>query len=251
MKYDGKNLQQALAAEYVLGTLTGPARRRFAKLLKTKPALVNEVGYWEKRLAGFNAHIAPVTPRERVWAHLDRAINASAVSALTAKPSGALAQNLWRGWALAASVAAAYFGYNLNLLQNQAPQIVEKLVPFEKIVQVPVEQPMPYMAVLQPGGDSKFTLALSPEKGLIRVSIAGKAAVDYRKNSLELWVIGDDAKPHSLGVLPEAGEGDMPMPKGVAMPVKPTLAVSLEPRGGSTTGLPTGPVITTGTALRL
>ena len=56
---------------------------------------------------------------------------------------------------------------------------------------------------------------------------------------LELWsLMRDDARPRSLGVLPMEGRR-----------MKATLApgtrllVSLEPKGGSPTGQPTGPVL--------
>ena len=46
------------------------------------------------------------------------------------------------------------------------------------------------------------------------------------------------------------GEGDLPMPRGLSIPAKPTLAVSREPAGGSPTGSPTGPGIIVAPAQR-
>ena len=43
-------LADRLAAEYVLGTLTGGARRRFDALLPAHPALRRAVAGWETRL---------------------------------------------------------------------------------------------------------------------------------------------------------------------------------------------------------
>jgi anti-sigma-K factor RskA len=54
--------------------------------------------------------------------------------------------------------------------------------------------------------------------------------------------------PRSLGLIPASGIGRvrLPVPAGTALQNIPALAVSLEPAGGSPTGLPTGPVLYTG-----
>lgn len=58
----------------------------------------------------------------------------------------------------------------------------------------------------------------------------------------ELWLIDGDAAPVSLGVL-DGQSVRRPMVNIVAGML---LAVSLEPKGGSTTGAPSGPVLVTG-----
>lgn len=246
MKYENAKLRQMLAAEYVLGTLRGRARARFSRLLAADGALRKEVQFWEQRLVGFALRLKPQPPRAVVWAEIDRIINSNKVSSLpvrTPAPSNALLKT----WAVAASVTSIALGWQLWQQVNAPPQIVE----VEKIVRVEVPQPMPYVAVLTPGGDLKFVLALSPDKGQIKVAVVGqKAPVDLLQRSLELWVLDEAGKPHSLGVLPESGEAQMPMPKGTPMPKSPTLAISDEPKGGSTTGLPTGPVLTAAPALQ-
>ena len=40
-----------LAREYALGTLAGPARRRFERVLQHSPAATLAVGVWQERLA--------------------------------------------------------------------------------------------------------------------------------------------------------------------------------------------------------
>lgn len=245
MKYENARLRQMLAAEYVLGTLRGRARARFERLFRGNPAIAAEVHYWEQRLTGLGLRLKPQAPRELVWAEIDRRINAG--RKVAGLPAGGRAStvNLWRVWAVAASVACLGLGLKLWQQISAEPQLIE--VP--KIITVQV--PMPYVAILQPGGDVKFVLALSPEKSTIKVAVSGsKPPVDYLKRSLELWVLDEGGTPHSLGVMPESGEAEMPMPKGVPMPKSPTLAISDEPKGGSTTGLPTGPVLTAGPAIR-
>jgi anti-sigma-K factor RskA len=64
--------------------------------------------------------------------------------------------------------------------------------------------------------------------------------------SFELWALPDSgAAPMSLGVLPDAGmqEHSLSVAQQQALAGASKVAVSLEPRGGSPTGAPTGPVL--------
>jgi anti-sigma-K factor RskA len=67
--------------------------------------------------------------------------------------------------------------------------------------------------------------------------------------AFELWAIPANAKrPEPLGVIPPSGTLRI---AALARPIGEgaTLAISIEPQGGSPTGQPTGPVVFTG-ALR-
>ena len=70
---------------------------------------------------------------------------------------------------------------------------------------------------------------------------------------LELWMLPDGQPPRSLGVLPAGGIARVPLvgPSDAALADIPALAVSLEPAGGSPTGLPTGPVLYSGRIERM
>jgi anti-sigma-K factor RskA len=71
------------------------------------------------------------------------------------------------------------------------------------------------------------------------------------RHSHELWVIPAGGKPRSLGVMPDARQTHMQLADALAelMQEGATVAISVEPRGGSPTGSPTGPVVASG-ALR-
>ena len=58
----------------------------------------------------------------------------------------------------------------------------------------------------------------------------------------------DDGVPRSLGVLSGTGSGELTIQQPVQQLIQDgaTLAVSLEPAGGSPAGAPTGPVIASG-----
>lgn len=235
MKYQGAKLRQMLAAEYVLGTLHGPARRRFARLMRTDAQLAAEVHYWEQRLAQFNHNITPATPRELVWAAINHHINKTTVAPIR---SSNKSLNLWRGWAAISTAASIILGFSLWQEMQKPPQVVTQTQLVR--VEVPVQVAMPFVAVLQPGKtDAMWKVSIYPERGLIKVTAAGQYKMDENAHSLELWVVSADG-PHSLGLLPITGSGEMPMPKDLAMPGDmATLAVSMEPQGGSPTGKPT------------
>jgi len=61
-----------LAREYALGTLAGPARRRFERLMRHAPSAARAVGAWQERLGGLAGAVPPLQPSESVWRGLER-----------------------------------------------------------------------------------------------------------------------------------------------------------------------------------
>ncbi len=56
-----------LAREYALGTLAGPARRRFERVLQSSPAASMAVDVWRQRLAVLDLSTVPKQPPEASW----------------------------------------------------------------------------------------------------------------------------------------------------------------------------------------
>ncbi|HEX4870709.1 MAG TPA: anti-sigma factor [Nevskiaceae bacterium] len=243
-------LQRLLAAEFVLGTLRGAARRRFERELARSPALRAEVRFWETRFAEMALRqISPVAPRELVWTALDLATQRPAAALPVTRPAGLL---FWRSWAVAASVAALALGLAWDAERRKPPV---QLPPEIVRVEVPVPQPVPvaYVALLQaPQSGAQWTISVLPGQKLMRVSAAAQAFPLDQQHSLELWGIGPAGTPVSIGVLPLDGRHEMALPEALAAAIERslTLAVSLEPQGGSPTGAPTGPVLLTAPTVR-
>lgn len=244
MNYADPKLRRALAAEYVLGTLTGAARRRFERLCAAADGAewVAERRFWEQRLAMLDNNLQPQSPPETVWIGLQRCIanDAGKVVPLHTTPVVAPRNRLLQSWAVLATAASVVLAVLLVQVYQRPPVTV---------VQQQAGVAMPYVAALNlPKAPMHFTLALSPERGMMTVAASGS----YPKlgaHSLELWWISPKG-PVALGVLPTHGEGQLPLPKGLPTQGQMTLAISLEPVGGSPTGQPTGPVLISGTALR-
>jgi anti-sigma-K factor RskA len=92
--------------------------------------------------------------------------------------------------------------------------------------------------------DAQPALKIEAHEDYLKVEPLTFATVEPGR-SLELWAITADGKPISLGVIPADGSGKIELSEVQKVLItKPiALAVSLEPKGGSPTGQPTGPVL--------
>jgi len=78
---------------------------------------------------------------------------------------------------------------------------------------------------------------------------------DFTANVLEVWLVAPDGAPRALGIFPSERPGTttalfLPHDTAEAL-ARAELAVSLEPKGGSTTGQPSGPVLFNGRLIRV
>lgn len=208
-----RDFDSALAAEYALGTLRGAARQRFAARLLQEPALAAEVSRWQSALAELDRNVAPVTPPEAVWQRISGALPADKTQA---------PRWPWLGWVLAASFAGV-------LLYTQ------------------VSAPPPPQAIAVLNGahqQGAWVVSLNPDKTALSVQ-AVNASDAQPDRSLQLWLILPGEKPLSLGVIDASDRRQIAVSEKQLARL-PTLAISLEPRGGSPTGQPTGPVLYSG-----
>ena len=74
MKHDQPELIDALASEYVLGTLRGAARRRFERWLSAEWHIASRVRTWEGRLIPLALGLPPITPSQGVWERIEERI---------------------------------------------------------------------------------------------------------------------------------------------------------------------------------
>jgi len=105
-----------------------------------------------------------------------------------------------------------------------------------------------YVAVLSDARTQKPALLVSAGRwsSALRVKTLDPA-IHAGGASLELWALPKGGKPKSLGVLSGARAVlQLGASADRSLADVPMLAVSLEPTGGSPTGLPTGPVIAAG-----
>jgi anti-sigma-K factor RskA len=248
MRYrDKPELQDRLAAEYVLGTLRGRARSRFESWTRADAALRRRVESWQARLNPLTDAVAPIRPSPRVWKAIEARIGAnSAAAGGLARPSGfweSLA--FWRATGLVASGMAAAL---LVTVAVQKPQVVE--VPVERVVEVPSKQMQPaYVAALRDDAGKVVFIAYanreSNELWFKRVDMANPSG----DMGYELWGLPTEpgGKPRSLGMIPKGEKGTIRLATAAdqALGDMPELAITMEPAKGSG-GTATGPLIAKG-----
>jgi anti-sigma-K factor RskA len=225
---------RALAAELVLGLLDADEHAAAGARLLTDRAFAVEVAYWQAWLMPL-VHGAPdVAPPDTLEPRVMAAIS-SGVPGATARRSG------WRGLAFAAVAAAAAVALLLGPLHAPAP-----VPPPRGAVPAPLLAALAVPADQQAAGRGALAAAVDAGAGVVRVSPVG--AVPSRR-AAELWAIGaDGAAPVSLGLLAANGSTRIAVPVAARSLLRAgtTLAVSIEPVGGSRTGAPTGPVVAAG-----
>jgi len=74
MKRDEPENLDLLAAEYVIGTLWGPARRNFDRRRARDPFVDRRVRAWEDRLAQLSLRLKPVVSSPGVWPAIEHRI---------------------------------------------------------------------------------------------------------------------------------------------------------------------------------
>jgi len=218
-----------LAAEEALRLLTGADHAAAA----TDPNFADDVARWRGRLAPLAAEVDSVAPPAGVWARIEAAIISPQSNVVILKQR----LNVWRGIAGGATALAATLA-GVLLLQPRAaapPAIVQ-----------PAGTPM--VAML---GDEqkqmKVMASWDPAGRQLVLVVAGDMPADPA-HAHELWVIPAGGKPRSLGTMGGAKQSHMRLADALAtlMENGATVAISVEPPGGSPTGSPTGPVIASG-----
>ena len=216
MNYQNPKLQHLLAAEYVLGTLQGKARKRFEYLLITHTGLRREVAHWEARLAHLN-DIAPVTPPTKVWSRLEKAI--------TPEPKARAHLLLWKSLSTGLLLASLWLSSMLLVPKPISPFTTD------------------YVSIINnPSDEALWIVKIDKASQEIQLEALNIPAIDSNKD-YQLWLIpADTGTPESMGLLPRKGLIKT-MLSVDSISASTVIAVSLEPKGGSKTGLPTGPVL--------
>jgi anti-sigma-K factor RskA len=213
------------AAEYVLGVLDAGERRAAERRIATDAVFAREVAFWEAKLGGLADTVAPVTPPAGGWGRIETALASEEASARRGVWNNLA---LWRGLALAMGTLAAACIAALIYVGTVAP-------------------PAPLLARLDAeSGQAGFVAAVSPGGTTLTIVPASLLTADQK--SMELWLIPDGEKPHSLGLIDPDRPVTVTVPESLLPKISSNavLAVSLEPPGGSPTGQPTGPVIANG-----
>ena len=254
-----------LAASYALGTLRAGARRRFETLSRENATVRAAALVWQGRLSGMTELQQSILPAPAVWTRIQNMVQAdrdALAMQLARQPGqhvnadgtlswlGNLWQGLWvwRGAAAAgalATVLAVVTGFSLRDQLDIRGKQVDELS-----AQLKIAPKIEYVAVLVDAKSAETMLVTFDSKSQ---NLVLQRVGDYQEasdKSLQLWALPNGGGPRSLGVLGGDKVLRLATAEGDVKQV-PTLAISLEPKGGvPSAGGPTGPVLFKGALIQ-
>jgi anti-sigma-K factor RskA len=246
MRYSSPELIERLAAEYVLGTLHGGARRRFVRLLADRADVRRAVRAWEARLAPLASRISPISPKARVW---------QAIAAQTQPASASSQASGWSwlrpaSWGLggiaagiALSAAALFTAPTLFFTADQiAMRAGEKL-------------PQSYVGVLTDSQGNGRLLVSSLRHGkTVTLKVIGQGELGAAAAPLQLWALPpadvNDGKPFLLATVPVKGSGSAMLPDTSEKLLSKVSKLSVTQINTAEPGTP-GEVVLTGNCAKL
>ncbi|MFM9942323.1 MAG: anti-sigma factor domain-containing protein [Hyphomicrobiaceae bacterium] len=221
----------ALAGEYVLGTLDAGERAAVAARRLREPSLEAAIRDWEQRLAPLDAATPGAEPPAGLFEKIEARIGTAGTSDGRIVEIAALRRRLktWRNLAIAASGLAASLVMVIGLRET-----------------VYRDAPQSYVAVFQKDDvlpSFYLTINLKTRELTVR-------PVDAQKQpgkTYQLWIASEQLgpAPQSLGLVDEnLGPTRKQLTSYDAnLLQRATFGVSLEPAGGSPTGRPTSPAL--------
>ena len=229
------SLPEDQAGLYVLGALSDAEMSAVRAAAERDPALAAAIAAWERRLAPLARVVPEVAPPASLWGQVEARLagigaGSAALAEVVPMPRRLRAGDsrrkvvFWR----AASVGAMALAASLaGVLLTRAPPRPAQLA----------------MVLPDRPGEGGWLVEIGDRGELhVRASGALSRAAD---RDYELWALAQGAtKPVPLGLMPVTASTVI---KADRLPTKKyQLLVSLEPKGGSPTGLPTGPVMYAG-----
>jgi anti-sigma-K factor RskA len=231
-----KRLQHKLAAEYVLGTLRGGARRRFQSWLSNDPHLQQVVREWEQHLMPMMEFSRKQVPQAQVWRNIEQQLKLGATQGKNALFAFVESLNFWRSFSVIASTALILLA--VFVIKPLEPDVAPDLY----VATLSDEQARPIAVI---SSDVKH------HQILLRFVDKPTLAAD---KSLELWSISKEGKVRSLGVISDTEDKNVlriTLPAEINSDTPQLLAISLEPKGGSgNPEKPSGPILFKGNWLK-
>lgn len=242
MNYIRPDLLDKLAAEYVVGTLHGGARRRFQRLLREHPSARLAVEIWEERMAPMSERLSAAPASDRLWTSIQARIDPQRAAAVTASKGESLLSR-WFNWrtlgTLTTGLALGIVGMGV-VLPLAGPQKVA--VPEGRVL------PESYAGFLRDTAGDLTVLVSSLRRGkTVDIKVLRPVTIPTGQ-TLQLWALFKDASPVPIGTIPGTGKSQITMRySSEDLLAKATeLAVSIEPPSAAPPTQPTGPFILQG-----
>lgn len=232
---------ERLAREYALGTLAGPARRRFERLLRQAPAAVRAVGAWQERLGGLAGAVPAMQPSESLWRALEQRLFTS-----RAAPERPL-QWLWGALSVRA-LGGALAGVLLCVALLRLQPGLIGMEPQSDVL------PQSYVGLLTDSAGKPTVLASSKRHGR-GMTVKLLQPVDIPAGSVaQLWALpADGSAAFPVGVVPGSGSATVALAdtsEKLFFNVS-RLAVSIEAAPAKAGDKPSGDFVLSGHCVKL
>src|SRR5258706_2081397 len=232
-----------LAREYALGTLAGPARRRFERLLRQTPAAMRAVGAWQGRLAGLARTVLAMQPGESVWRTLEHRLF---IPSARAAPRGSL-QWLWGVLSVRALGGVLAGVFLCAVLLRLQPGLIGMEPQSDAL-------PQSYVGLLIDAEGKPAVLASSKRHGrLMTVKLLQPVAIPMGSVA-QLWALPrDGSAAFPVGVVPGSGTGTVALAdtsEKLFFDVS-RLAVSIEAAPAKAGDKPSGDFVLSGHCVKL
>jgi anti-sigma-K factor RskA len=204
MRYSDPRLVDQLAASYVLGTLSGAARRRFERLQRDRSDVALAVAGWESRLGRLAEAVSPVVPSSRVWEAVARRTRPAAAVNSNASASGAKPGSRWwlpTGFGLAGFAGGLVAAFALLAV---APGV---LFTTDQVAMRNNEKlPQSYVGLLTDAqGNGKLLVSSLRHGRAMTVKAIGPIEARPTGRHLVVWAVPANAPPFVLGTAPTTG----------------------------------------------
>ena len=227
----GRDEDSLLVAEYVLGLLPEAERTDLRARLKAEPALRSDLKFWRSRLASLDVEFAEAPAPAAVWTRIEQRL-------FTGEARG----GRWNSLALWRSVAAGAFAVAAVAvaLNVTTPRPDPKAFAAELVAALSAE-----------GSNVSFVALYNSSSGALRITpLSGE---QYTDKDYELWAIEDGGPAKSMGVIAANARNEVRVAPDILVDFGEgtTLAVTLETKGGSPTGVAQGPIVALGKATQI
>lgn len=221
---------QALAAEYALGLLTGEDLLAAKAREAADPAFVAEVERWRTQLAPLLDEIPERLPRAELWALIEREVQGDTGGEVIALRRAVRRWQWVGGLSAAAAIALAFLTLPVMVDRSAAPDVPQAPTPLA--ANMPIE-----------GTPLRLDLTYLPDRRSLLVTAVGLTADGVHDH--EIWLIRTDGELVSLGVVNPGVVQAHSVPAALAPLIDDGARIVLtrEPLGGKPEGVDAGPVV--------
>ncbi|GEP05627.1 anti-sigma factor [Methylobacterium oxalidis] len=234
--------REAMALEYALGLLDGESLARAEQLEAEDGRFAAVVTIWRERLNEIDLTASPAEAGPELWARIAASVEriqtdhrpAQIRTARAVRPNASILTGLWHSLPVwrAAGLSGAAAALSLALALALIPR--------------PSSHPI-YVAVLMTEAAAPAAIVNTYRDGHAELIPIEPIAVPEGK-ALQVWTLWDRERgPVSIGLLDRAHSVPLDTARLPQTGADQLFEISLEPKQGSPTGRPTGPVLMKGT----